>query len=307
VPHIAFVNNTHEYDEDPLVPHTSIEYVTQTGPGVWTLPETVDASDDDSVLINPSLAFDSTDTPGIAYVVWQTTDSGKESALYYAQGGAGWTPEKVNDVHAGDGPSQDGSNCPLAFGQFSFGGPVAEMPTIAFSDPDNSGHLFWTLRRGSADWVTIPLDDSSWMTYIGLTVWKTKYEGNDLWLPRISYRMETGSALFIAKSFVDSGHLAWSFTMADFSSNPGTGFYSDIAVAFEAGYEMIFASTFSMPDEKGHLCIENLLSGDYMVYDVQPNLNGGKYISIALRRVGANDKACISHVVSDSLYVAVMK
>ncbi len=309
VAHIAFINNTREYDTNPDVPYTLVEYVNRAG-GTWSAPELIDGGDNDTVYLNPSLAFNSAGVPAVSYNVWLTADNDKTGRLYYARKDPVWSVEEVNGVRAGGGPGQDGATTPLSFGVFRFGGPPMEVPTIAFSDPSKAGNLFWTLRRGAGDWYTLSLDDASWMTHVGLYMWKADVGGgNFIYLPRISYRFETGTALYIAKSYVEDSQLKWSFTQADFSNDPGTGFYSNVAVAFQAGYEMIFATCWDMNRQKGKLCIENLLGGDYMVYDVPPYtaVRSGEYISMGLLRVGANDKAIVSMVADANLYVSVMK
>jgi len=307
VPHIAFINSTHEYD---AAPYTLVEYVSAPG-GVWGPPGLVDGASNDTVYINPSLAFDSLGVPAISYCAWASTDSDIRNRLFYARNEGTWTVEQVNGVHAGAGPSQNGATTPLAFGVFSFGGDPMEVPTIAFSDPANEGHLYWTLRRGADDWFTLPsLDDGGMTTNVGLYMWKADIGGgNFIYLPRISYRFETGSALFVLKGYVQTGQLKWTRTQADFNNDPGTGFFSDPAVAFEAGYEMIFVTCWDMNAQTGHLCIENLISGEYTVYNVLPNagLHAGEYISQDLLRVGSNDKAIIALVMDENLYVSVMK
>lgn len=313
VPHIAFVNNTHEYEAPG---YTHIEYVSRTG-GVWDAPATVvdgisGSPSEHTCYINPSLAFDSLGVPAVSFTAWASTDDGLRKGLFYARNDGTWTVEQVNGVQSGAGPGENGATAPLAFGVFRFGaGDPTEVPTIAFADPGYEGHLYWTLRRGSNDWFTLPsLQDIGMTTNVGLYMWKADIGGgNFIYLPRITYRFETGSALFVLKGYVQDGQLKFDPKQADFNNDPGTGFFSDPAVAFEAGYEMIFVTCWDMNAQTGHLCIENLVDGEYLVYNVLPNtgLHAGEYISMDLLRVGANDKAVISLVMDDNLYVSVMK
>lgn len=313
VPHIAFVNNTNEYGASA---YTNIEFVSRTG-GAWGAPVTVvdgisGSPNEYTVYINPSLAFDSLGVPAISLSAWASTDDGIRKRLYYAWNDGTWTVEQVNGVYAGAGPAENGATTPLAFGVFRFGaGNPTEVPTIAFADSSNDGNLFWTLRRGAGDWLTLPsLDDRGMTTNVGLYMWKADVGGgNFIYLPRISYRFETGSALFVLKAYVQESQLMWTRTQADYNSAPGVGFFSDPAVAFQAGYEMIFVTNWDMAAQTGHLCIENLVNGEYFVYNVMPNagLRAGEYISMDLLRVGANDKAVISLVMDGNLYVSIMK
>jgi len=303
--HIVFINNSHEYDDEPLVPYTTVEHVTRTAPDTWTAPEIVDGGDEDIVFVNPSLAFDSSDTPSVAYVSWNAAAADDDDRLWYAWfDGLDWQSERASgtqQIYAGGGPGQDGSNCSLAFGTWDIGSVVDEYPSVAYSDPARSGQLFWAVRGGADDWIAIGLDDSSWMTHVDLCL------AGETWLPRISYRNETSSALCITQTDDLS---SWDVEQADWDSAPGVGFYSNIVVTFQAGYEMLFASSYNASQGQARLCIENLLEqGEYFVYPIQPFMGmiSGTYLSMDVLRIGANDKAVVSLVADENLYVSIMK
>jgi len=304
VPHIVFINNSHEYDEEPLVPHTTVEHVTRTAPDTWTAPETVDDGGNEIVFINPSLAFDSSGTPSVAYISWDAEVGDNDNRLWYAwHTGVDWQSERASgtvQIYAGGGPGQDGSNCSLAFGTWELNEVVDEYASVAYSDPTQGGRLFWAVRGGANDWLAIGLDDSSWMTHIDICLY------GESWLPRISYRNETGSALDLIRT---DNLSEWDVDHADWDSSPGVGFYSNTAVAFEAGFDMIFAASYDALQLQARLCIENLSEpGVYFVYPIQPYLgmDSGTYLSMDLLRVGANDKAVCSLVAEGDLYVSVM-
>ena len=125
-------------------------------------------------------------------------------------------------------------------------------------------------------------------------------------MPRISYRNETGSALNVIRTDDLS---SWFVDQADWDSAPGVGFYSNVAMAFEAGFDLIFTASYDILQQHARLCIENLAEpGEYFVYPIQPYLgmNSGTYLSMDLLRIGANDKAVISLVGGGDLYVSVM-
>ncbi len=309
VPYIVFINNTHEYDELPDTPYTAVEVVHRTGPGTWTAPQVVDDGSDQAIMHNPALAFDSEGNPGVAYIVRDSANDADDNTLRYASyNGVSWDVEEVNDVKAGGAVTIDGSNCGLGFGVYSIGGddPI-EMPTIAFSDPSLGGALCWTLRRGADDWFTLTIDDASWMTHIDMCMWETEVGGSTYYLPRISYRHETGSAHWVAKFLVEDFNLTWELQQADWANDPGTGFYTDVEVAFEAGFEIIFTAARSQMLDRARFCVENVLTGEYFRYDVTPytGANPGMYLSMALLREFGNDRAVISFTMDDNLYVTI--
>lgn len=308
VPYIVYINNTHEWDEEPATPYTAVEIVHRTGPDAWTVPETIDGGGGQAIFHNPAPAFNSTGNPGVAYIVRDSSNDADDNTLRYAFfNGASWDVEEVNDVNAGGALTIDGSNCGLGYGVYSVGGPPIEMPTIAFSDPSLSGALCWTLQRGADDWVTLTLDDASWMTHIDMCMWETEIGGDTYTLPRISYRLETGSAHWVAEFYVEDSTLKWELQQADWQTDPGTGFYSDVEVAFEAGFELIFTAARSDALNRARFCVENLLTGEYFRYDVPPYMgaNPGMYLSMALRREFGNDRAVISFTMDGNLYASI--
>lgn len=305
VAHIVFINNTHEYDDDPPVPYTTVEHVTRTAPDTWTAPELVDDGGEDIIFINPSLAFDSSDTPSVAYVSWSAAAADDDRRLWFAWfDDLDWHTERASgaqQIHAGGTPGQDASNCSLAFGTWNVNDIVGEYASVAYSDPDKGGQLFWAVRAGANDWIALGLDDSSSMTHVSL------YLFGESWLPRIVYRAETASALYVTRTDDLS---SWEIHQVDWFAAPGVGFYSNVAVAFEAGFEMIFASSYDMVQGHARLCIENLSNPDeYFKYPIQPflGMNSGTYLSMDMLRIGANDKAVVSMVGNEDLYVSVMK
>jgi len=305
VPHIVFINNSHEYDNEPLAPYATVEHVTRTAPDTWTAPELVDDGGEEIVFINPSFAFDSSGTPSVAYISWDASVADNDNRLWYAwHDGVDWQSERASgteQIYAGGSPGQDGSNCSLAFGTWELNEVVDEYASVAYSDPTQGGQLFWAVRGGANEWLAIGLDSSSWMTYIDLCLSEAS------WMPRISYRNETSSALYIIRTDDLS---SWYVDQADWDSAPGVGFYSNIAVAFETGFDVIFAASYNILQLQARLCIENLSEpGEYFVYPIQPflGMNSGTYLSMDLLRVGANDKAVFSMVVAGDLYVSVMK
>jgi len=306
VPYIVFINNTHEWDDA----YTAVEIVHRTGPGAWTAPQTVDGGGSQAIFINPALEPDSSGDMGVAYIVRDSTNDSDDNTLRYASyNGATWDVEEVNDVKAGGAGTIDGSNCGLGYGVYSImGDDPIEMPTIAFSDPSLGGALCWTLRRGADDWLTLTIDDASWMTHIDMCMWETEIGGNTYALPRISYRLETGSAHWVVKFLVEDSNLTWELQQADWQADPGTGFYSDVEVASEAGFELIFTAAQCKVLNRAHFCVEDLVTGEYFRYDVPPlgGTEAGKYLSMALLREFGSDHAVLTFTMDGNLYVSIM-
>ena len=211
-------------------------------------------------------------------------------------------------VSAGGWGNQDASNCALAFGTFAFAGvPAHEMPTIAFSNPAQTNQLSWVLKNEDDDWRWGYRLGEAMTCSVSLCIWETEYEGNPLWLPRIGYHDEFEQAFYVARSYVEENQIRWDTHRVNFTGSPGTGYYTNVAMAFEAGYELIFASCYNLALNRAELGIENLLNPDsYFLHQVPP-ADGGRYLSMGLVRVGGNDKAALSLVKDGNLYVSVME
>ena len=314
VPHIAAIDNTNEYREPPETPYTVVEMAVRQSPGVWTL-DTVDDGANETIFVYPSLAFNENGKPAVAYISESSASAGKDFKLWYAiNPGGGWNRQMLPGVSAGGHLARLGYNCALEFGVFNVEDVVRERATIAFTDPDDLDHLKWAVEGESNPWEILIVDDSAPMRFVDLTIWREDLGGGQFtdW-PRISYRFDTGNAMYAAIMRYDNVNeqLYWDLRQVDWQEAPGCGYYTNIAVAQELSpeFQLVFVVGRSEFLHRARLGIEDLVTGDFMVQDIPPfgSVDSGTELSMALKRVLSSDKVVFSMISDSNLYVTIQQ